>query len=625
VESRFWERRRIVSKKLWIWGVLGVVCLAVFASGASSQPIEARGRVGVVTVYRGQALVTRLIPVELPGGLSEVVVPDLPQHVVPESLFAVAGQGVEVRAVRYRTRAVREEPREAVRQLDAEIEGVQQEIERNKMLQQVASHAMEYLDKLEQFVAPTAQTELTKGVLDAQTLKDLTLFVLEEHASRSDALLQLRLSERKLKEQLALLQRKRAELTSGSTRTVREAVLFLDAQQGGPTEVRLSYLVGNAGWEPSYNLRARTGQDAVRVEYNAAVYQMSGEGWEEVELTLSTASPALMAEGPELAPFWVTLSAKVAGLPVGEKELAQGYMKAASRLRQSAEEQQVARAPAGRDEAVWDMNVAASQLQNIELLARKDAIRMARVGRPAAAEGISVTYRLPGRISLASRSDRQLVRIAQLELDSTFYYVASPVLTGYVYREAQVANESELSLLEGPATVYLDGQFVGKSAMPMAARGQKFTMGFGMDPQLRAAREMLDRTEQAMGANREITFKYRLCLENYKDEPVEVRLFDRLPHPTEGTDIRVTPGEMTHKLSDDALYVQREKPKGILRWDVTVPARASGESALAVEYAYKLEFDRKLNVTTPLTVEAREGDRLREEFQELQKRRRLAK
>ncbi|NTW90662.1 MAG: DUF4139 domain-containing protein, partial [Erysipelotrichaceae bacterium] len=72
--------------------------------------------------------------------------------------------------------------------------------------------------------------------------------------------------------------------------------------------IRLSYLVANCGWSPTYTLRTEAEQNEVRVECHGLVQQMTGEDWNEVELTLSTASPALSASGPGLASFPICFS-----------------------------------------------------------------------------------------------------------------------------------------------------------------------------------------------------------------------------------------------------------------------------------------------------------------------------
>ena len=148
------------------------VAVALMANGfVLAEPIEVEGRIESVILYRGQALVTRLVRVDAPAGTVELVVRDLPEQILPDSLYASAEEGVQVRAVRYRTRAVEQAPRDEVRELEEQIERVERDIRKNQDRQGALAGRMAYLGKLENFVAPTAQVEMSKGVLDAKTLK----------------------------------------------------------------------------------------------------------------------------------------------------------------------------------------------------------------------------------------------------------------------------------------------------------------------------------------------------------------------------------------------------------------------------------------------------------------------
>ncbi len=592
---------------------------SLFAAEPKEEGQAVIGKVEAVTLYRGQAMVTRRVPVEGPAGAAELLVGGLPQRVVGESLFAEGAEGIEVRAVRFRTRAVEDEPREEVRQLDEQIQGVEQQIARNKKMQEVVAGRLEYLNKLEGFTAPTAKVELTKGVLNVDTLKQLTLFAFEERQKAADEALQLQADAQELAKQLALLQRKRQELTRESSRTIREALIFLDKQGDAPGELRLSYLADGCGWSPAYNLRTNEDRTKVEVEYNAIIQQMSGEDWDGVRLTLSTASPTLSAEAPGLAPFRIALQQsagqkQVGGLTLDTKNF-QGRQQALANAR--AGQQKAQRLEEQRD-ANWRMNVAANDVQNYELLLEEDRYRAFQAEAPAPDQGPSVSYQIDSPVSLASRSDQQMLRILESTLDADFYSVASPILTSYVYREARIENTGEDVLLAGQVSVYLDGRFVGRGEVPTVAQGESFVMGFGADPQLRARRERIDRTDRVQGGNREISVRYRITLENFKDREVAVRVFDRRPVSSRETDIRVTLGEMSDELSDDKLYRRIEEPKGILRWDIQVPAKAAGEDARTLEYGYKLEFARTLSLSAPSGPEA---GAMRQEFEELQQRR----
>jgi hypothetical protein len=159
-------------------------------------------------------------------------------------------------------------------------------------------------------------------------------------------------------------------------------------------------------------------------------------------------------------------------------------------------------------------------------------------------------------------------------------------------------NQGDQDLLAGPITVYLDGRFVGRGEIPTVARGQTLVVGFGADPQLRARRELAERTEDIQGGNRELSLAYRLVIENYKDENVVVCVLDRLPHSDRPGDVRVTLGALKDPLSADELYVRTERPKGILRWEIEVAAGSTGKDARMIEYSYSVDFDRNFWLTT---------------------------
>ena len=572
-------------------------CAAAFAA-AAPEAKPAPGKVVQVTLYRGQALVTRVVPVAGGKGATEIVVADLPEQVMPESLYAEGNEGVDIRAVRYRTRAVGEEPREEVRKFDEQIEAANEELQTNqKQQQQVLAKQVTYLDQMESFAVPTAKMDLARGFLDAKALEQITQFSFKQREAIAEKSLELEKGAKEINKRLALLQRKRGELTSGAQKAVREAVLFVEKTGAGPENVRLNYLVGGCGWSPTYTFRAGKDRKEVEVELSALIQQLTGEDWTDVKLVLSTASPALSAAGPGLGPFQVSL------VPVGqvgkmsEKDVLSQVE--SIRGRQSAAIAQTRNAMKLNESisSSWTVNTAANDFQSIELAVGKDVLRTAAPSRDA--EGPSLSYPLANSVSLASRADQQMVRIMQTSFKSTFYFVAVPVLTSYVYREAELTNSGNDDLLGGPINVYLEGRFVGRGEIPTVARGQTFVVGFGADPQARAHRELVSRTEAVQGGNRELNFKYRLVVENFKGEAIPLRLFDRMPYNDRPNEVQIKLGEMKDALSSDEVYLRTERPKNLLRWDIEVPAGATGQKARLVEYGYTVAFDRQLAVSLP--------------------------
>jgi uncharacterized protein (TIGR02231 family) len=183
-----------------------------------------------------------------------------------------------------------------------------------------------------------------------------------------------------------------------------------------------------------------------------------------------------------------------------------------------------------------------------------------------------------------------------VELQPKFYYKAVPVLTASVYRLADLTNTSDFVLLPGDATMYLNGDFVGQTRLAMIAAGKPFTVGFGVDPQLQVSRILVDKTRTTQGGNQVLTFKYRIRISSYKNAAVPVQVFDRTPSTETSMTIAINVTSQKPELSADALYVRDEKSRGILRWDVTLDPKQNGEKALTIDYEFKMELDKNVNI-----------------------------
>ncbi len=595
------------------------------ADDAAQQPamVELKGRVTAVTVYRGRALVTREVEVDLPRGqLTEFVITDLPEQVLPGTLFAEC-EGGTVRSVRYRARAVQQVPRQDVRDLTEKIQQQEKLIRQNQASQQLLSQRSSYLDSLEKFSAERSTDEASRGTLNADALIKMTGFLFEQREAVAGASLQLQEEQRLLQERLTLLERQRTELTKSLSRTAREAVIGLEPMANarnarGPLTLRLSYAVGQASWSPSYNLRARANDENVNLQYMAQIQQMTGEDWTGVTLTLSTASPAMLADSPSLTPLWVVLSdgrnqqaAQTQGyqIPGSNAEVQRYRQQTKDQLDQTLNALPLANRPEDQYRYNERANDYGNALQLLDLVASRKAL-FDGPAAPSADRALSVTYTLPSPISLPSRNDQQMIQIAALELPAESYYVATPLLTPYVYQQAKVSNNSGMALLAGPMTAYLDGQFQGQGQIPLVAKGQKFYVGLGVETQLRSNRELVDKTENVQGGNQVMDVKYRLVIENFMDKAVKVQVLDRLPEPM-SPDIRLSLVSQTAEISQEPLYQRTLRPKGILRWEVEVPAEAAGAEAATIEYSYRMEFDRNLTLAEPVATILQ---RNREEF-----------
>jgi hypothetical protein len=283
-------------------------------NGAAPRP--AASKIVSVTVYQGQALVTREVRVPEGDGTVELVITPLPAQTVESSLYTEGAEGLRVLSTRFRSRAVKVDTRQEVRAKEEELKTLKTEAERLEKQVAVQQQDLQYLQKLEGFTSVTLSSLTKKGRLDSEAILSLSKFVMESRGTKSKAEVELRQQLQTNNEASAFLKRQLSELSSGPSRIERDAVIVVHKTRPQAATVRLGYLVGAVNWWPQYRLRGAADNAPVRLEYLAAVVQQTGETWPDVRLTLSTARPSLDAAPPELLPLKMAVAGKTDSGPI---------------------------------------------------------------------------------------------------------------------------------------------------------------------------------------------------------------------------------------------------------------------------------------------------------------------
>ncbi len=592
-----------------VWIVTALILMSVPAL-ADSQVND--GTITDVIVYRGQALVTRTIMLDKGDGDIELLVENLPEQILPDSLYAVSTDGIQVLSVRYRVKEIEKDTRAEVKALNEKIEGVQNELYQATRDREFTGDMWGRVCRMWDFSLQGADVSIDRAAFSAEEMTTFLQYLNEQNTHYHTENVRLEQLKKDLEKQLADLNRQKDELARQHKHINRQALVYLHVpDKAASNSVSLSYLVNGANWSPQYSLKADPGNDRVGIQYNAVVHQSSGEHWTNAALALSTAVPTLVASPPELEPMKIDLIAggvrgryglggvqqqaasEQAAMPQGDFVYGD-QTEAFGKLIQSRRSN-IAKGIMANDE----LNFFADNSQMIEFEAdrrmvqelKKQAVAIQR------AEGVSVMYNLPGKLTLPSKSDQQLVTIAAFDAPAAFVFTAAPLLTDYVYLQTEITNHSDTILLPGAADMFRDGQFVGNGDMTLVTIGQTFTMGFGVDSQIQVTREFRDKKTDSFLGNRVDENYYRLAISNYYDKPVDLRLFDRLPW-TENKDLSIELTTISQPLSSDAEYVRTEKDKGILRWDLELAPNTFDEQATIINYAFTLKYDNDLTIRT---------------------------
>ncbi|RBQ76538.1 hypothetical protein FVER14953_10389 [Fusarium verticillioides] len=100
--------------------------------------------------------------------------------------------------------------------------------------------------------------------------------------------------------------------------------------------------------------------------------------------------------------------------------------------------------------------------------------------------GFTTTFDLPGLKTLVPKFTVSKQRVARLQFTNVLF--SHTIVAKYqpvAYLKAKLKNNSKLTLLRGPASLTLDGSFMGQSKIPRCSSGEVFTLSLGVDSAIR--------------------------------------------------------------------------------------------------------------------------------------------
>jgi uncharacterized protein (TIGR02231 family) len=305
---------------------------------------------------------------------------------------------------------------------------------------------------------------------------------------------------------------------------------------------RVSYLVPCSAWRPRYRatLKQAAAEGAqVELEMEASVWQRTGEAWTDVELSLSTARPALGTAPPELIDDFLSARPK------------------------SAEERRVVEVSV-REEVIQAVGeggaAAASELPGIDDAGEVQVLSSPRkVTVPSDGQ--------PHRVPLSS-----FLAAAQTQL------VCAPEESPLVSLVATFRNAPGAVLLAGPVDLVRESGYVGRSQLRFAAKGDQVKLSFGSEDHLRVAREETRRDEESRLTGRKtIQRAVKLFVSNAGGDPVKLALEERIPVS------EVKEVEVSLRTKDTRPAPSEVTRDGIVRFVLDLPARDHREVTLAYD------------------------------------------
>ena len=547
------------------WMIVGMVLAA--ATPCAAKTIDADSRIVAVTVFPDRAGITRAASLELSKEPATVRIGHLPSFVEPDSV-AVKGSGaaqVTLYGVRLVTAQLETAQDPKVQDLEDEIQKVTREQQRLRNTKQVLEQERTYLASIQAASSQQIGKDLITKSPSASDAAALLSFLDESFLKNFERDQDADETLDDLSKRLDKLQRELAELTQGQHKQETAILVELEAEKSGSFRLEVSYRVPGATWQPSYEARADTGASQIEMASYALVRQQTGEAWDDVQLTLSTARPAMAGSMPELQPWFL-------------KPWEPVY----------ADANRVARMPAAGAPAEGLMKM------NSELEGRLDQPRLQEEAKVAYAtvqsQGPAVTFRLPRTASIPADWQPHKVPIGSSQFKADLAYETTPRLLAYAFLRAEVTNTSQTLFLPGPVSVFLDGAFVATASLKQVAPNETFDLYLGVDERVKVERKPLkERVEVSLlpglrGKTKSTEYEFLTTVENFTGRRVSVTAFDQLPVSEREEIIVESVKQVPAEVEKD-----KEKP-GVFSWKLDLIPNQKQELTLAYRVRHPVEM-----------------------------------
>lgn len=519
--------------------------------------------IGAVTVYQDRAVVTRAASSELPAGEHELVLEKLPASLQENSLQVSAKSSGQATLldVRVRDAFQADTANERVKQLEDQIRKLQGQ-------QAALDDEAAVLDNQRELVA-MMQRGATEPAKDGPrpTLDELKAIQALSADTLSRTLAGLRrVAEQRddLERQLSAAQGELGQLQGQLNRRTKTVTLRVNLARAGKLDLNVSYAVAGARWTPSYDARLRPADRSVDLGYFGVIRQNTGEDWNNVKLTLSTARPALGGGAPKLNPWIIDVAAPPPPMPAPVAAAAPA-MRPEPRARQSPKAAYAEAAAADMAPVLEEAKVSTAEVQS---------------------EATSASFQIRQPATLPSDNSTQRVAITTAKLPATLQYQSTPALREAAFLTALASNNTEYPFLAGTLNTFLDDAFVAASSMKPVMPGEKVELALGADDGISIKRQLVNRFTESTGFSgngKRVTYEYKITVKNNKATKEQVSFKDRLPiSRNEKIEVKLlSPADRDIKREDD----------GVLVWNWDMEPGKSRDAVLKFSVDYPGDID----------------------------------
>jgi uncharacterized protein (TIGR02231 family) len=511
---------------------------------------EIKAAIKHVTVYPDRAQLSHETQVELPAGKTNLKLGGLSPFIDAQSIQVKGYGDFTILSVNQQNNYLENlEDLPEVKSIRSQIEALQVKVEDEKA-------AISVLKEKEAFLVANRAILVKETTFSVEQLKS----VMELYTNNMDQVTNTVLKKNRLikdyEKQISALQQQISD-KFGKQLPSGEITVTVSSEKPVTGRLTYSYVVTNAGWYPSYDIRVDDITKPVTILYKANVFQNTGLTWKDVKLSFSNATPWVSGDVPELYPWFIDYfvpvpAPRVRGVAYGvEKKDAQ---------------------------AVSDMVVVDRKIEMNEAEVAPVAVEK-QIGETTISFDIAVPY------SINSDGKVQIIEIQRTTTPAEYKYVTVPKLSPLAYLTANIPDWAKQSLIGGEATLYFENTYVGKSNLNVNQLKDTLTVSLGTDNSILVKREKRKdfTSTRILGSNKTETYSFLVTVRNNKGNPVKITVNDQIPISS-NSGIEVNAIELSGG--------KHNSQTGEIKWDLEIKPQETRQ--LILTYSVKYPKDKTI-------------------------------
>jgi len=570
---------------------INILLLSLIFSNVFSQEIlekEIKTEVNEVTVFLDGAQIVRKKTVDLIKGKSIIKFVNLSPFIDAKSVQVKAEGELTVLSVNHQQNYLDKlEKSTELTDLEKQLEIIEDKIKFEDTYLSIIKEELSFLQENRDIGGKNEQVSVTN-------LQQASDFYSNKLTSLKIKEIERNKTLKTLNEQKNNLQNQIKTLTSKKEYPTGEILVKVDAKNTNKFSFELTYLVANAGWFPSYDIRAKNINEPVQLIYKANVKQDTKVDWTNVKLKFSSADPNVSGVAPKLQTYFLnyntlpptyklttnSVRGKVVdsnGEPLpGANVVVEGTtigtvtdLDGNYSITIPNNSSQLTYSFIGFNSKTLPisnsvMNIALEedlmQLEEVVVIGygtqKKESLTGALQGR-AAGINIDKSIKVRGTSSLAiptaqvenqttvdfeintpytikSDNKNYTVDMEFYDLPAFYQYYCVPKIDKDAFLIANIVDWEKYNLLEGEANVFFEDTYVGKTLMDVRYASDTLEISLGRDKKVSVNREKIKdfTNKQFIGSKKEETRAWKTTVKNNKNQAINMIILDQVPVST---------------------------------------------------------------------------------------------